>query len=65
MVDRDDENRDWPAVQMWTSGSGADQRHLYGFSTVSVGTKRGVPVYRFLRTLDPDEPDPELGLRIR
>jgi hypothetical protein len=34
-------------------------------STVSVGTKRAVPGYRFLRTLDLGEPDPELGLRIR
>ena len=51
--------------RLWTSGSGADQRHLSGFSTVSVGTKRGVPVSRFLRTLDPGEPDPELRLRIR
>jgi hypothetical protein len=47
MVDRDDENRDWSAVQMWTSGSGADQRHLYRFSTVSVGTEGGAPFTAF------------------
>jgi hypothetical protein len=50
--------RDWPSEVVWTTGPGPDERHLYRFITVSEGTEGGVPVYRFDRTLEPDEPDP-------
>ena len=61
-VQRGDEEPGWPAEQIWTSGPVTDQRHLYRFLSVSIGWEAGgVPVYVFVRTLDPDEPDPESG----
>lgn len=52
------ENGDWPKTVVWTTGLGADQRHVYRLHTVALAP-HGIPSYRFDRTLDPDEPDPE------
>jgi hypothetical protein len=37
-------------------GPGSHERHLYRFKDVAL-TPSGVPVYEYVRTLDPDEPD--------
>jgi hypothetical protein len=47
----------WPSQVLWRTGPGPYERHLYRFKDVAL-TPSGVPVYGFVRTLDPDEPDP-------
>jgi hypothetical protein len=47
----------WPSQVLWRTGPGPNERHLYRFKDVAL-TPSGVPVYEFVRTLDPDEPDP-------
>jgi hypothetical protein len=45
----------WPPTWVWTTGPG--ERHLYRFKDVAL-TPSGVPNYEFVRTLEPDEPEP-------
>jgi hypothetical protein len=45
----------WPSQALWRTGP--NERHLYRFKDVALAPS-GVPVYEFVRTLDPDEPDP-------
>jgi hypothetical protein len=51
------EGGDWPPTRVWTTGPGADERHLYRFKDVAL-TPTGAPAYEFVRTLNPDEPEP-------
>ena len=46
----------WPGLALWRTGPGPNERHLYRFKDVAL-TPSGVPVYEFVRTLGPDEPD--------
>jgi len=50
-----DADGNWQQEVVWTSGP--DERHLYAFAHVGL-TPTGVPVYKFVRTLAPDETDP-------
>ena len=43
----------WPAEWVWTSGP--DRRHLYRLKKVWWLTSRGVPVYTFVKDLEPGE----------
>jgi hypothetical protein len=46
----------WPGQVLWRTGPSPNERHLYRFKDVTLTS--GVPVYEFVRTLGPDEPDP-------
>jgi hypothetical protein len=48
----------WPGLALWRTGPSLNERHLYRFKDVAL-TPSGVPVYEFVRTLGPDEPDLE------
>jgi hypothetical protein len=54
------EGENYPVEVVWQKPRGV--RHLYRFETVSQsGGGGGVPVYRFVRTLEENEPDPTGG----
>ena len=46
----------WPSQVVWRTGPGSNERHLYRFKDVAL-MPSGVPVYEYVRTLGPDEPD--------
>jgi hypothetical protein len=46
----------WPGLALWRTGPNSNERHLYRFKDVAL-TPAGIPVYEFVRTLGPGEPD--------
>jgi hypothetical protein len=48
----------WPSQVVWCTNPDSHERHVYRFKDVALRPS-GVPVYEFVRTLDPEEPIPE------